>query len=854
MGGFWSCCRRDKSPEKAPLLPKSKPTFEPPHSAFDKLADIIGAVNSGKIPSQDQVAGLLQHALRSEFLRDPGQTIPTHGGALSQRGMVLILEIRELVDSVLRIGLEKNYDDKLQDLLYQSSRSGVPMKISGELLVDAIILYPFTYSNIASNSSQEISDDTNDFMHSLKTLAQLAITSSAFRMLISDILATTREIVAETASEIGEIASQVQAAAVDVAKTAELDNLTVDGLKAKVEESSSGIQQSVGHAHRNIGTLGDDSAERVRELVVGRVQEIVIQAHQNPQHQAAIRTILILLNKYSGKLTAIAESAEQPVTVDAQVEVSPPFYEAVVDFKILLERLASGRSLDPLLRAFKATVADVIDAPNETSTEVKQYFGDLGRWLERALAEPQFAASRLGARNAEELYDTGRLLLASEANAQWAQDVRKLVAEAQFFVQALESDTATQRLIKSIHSVLYTLRGLAKDALVSGASAQRKWREELLKDVLGWFLPRIFKSMRALPMPRVEFQNNKLDVALDALLLTSASTSASLAPDHIWAQNWSEVKVDMAANAAPETSSRTRIHIDGMRFAAHGFGYYFKYKGPIQYSDEGLLDVDVGHPGVVGEGLTVDVEMETTQQERDTPGEPLFRLVDVNVAVPGLAFTIKHSEHWILNNVILQPLAAPVVRLVLKSVLEQQIRSGVEWADRLVSAIAEEAARINARKLEPGESPSIENYWSAALLTAPAFLEKRPSSSPVETHTTPTLKGIIHTTTTLPDDPSGSSPPEQTVLAVGGGAQLFPHKGGPHGVDEITAGEVAREAVGEIQDTVDRSVGKTREVVEAVEGESLRIRDDIERAEERKLDRERFESRRGGWRSGAFDL
>ncbi|KAJ6590538.1 hypothetical protein DFH09DRAFT_207053 [Mycena vulgaris] len=849
MGGFWSCCRRDKSAEKEPLLPKSKPLAKPPHSAFEKLGDIVGAINSGKIPSQDQVSGLLQHALRSEFLRDPGDTIPTHGGALSQRGIVLILEIRQLVDSVLRIGLEKNYDNKLQDLLYQSSqttRSSVPMKVSGELLVDGAPVNPVDF---ASNSSQEISNDADEFMQSLKTLARLAITSSAFRMLMSDILATTREIVAETASEIGEIASQVQSAAADVVKTAELDNLTVEGLKGKAEESYSELQKSVGHAHRNIGTLGDESPEKVRDLVVGRVQEIILQAHQNPQHQAAIRTILIILNKYSGKLSALAESTDEPVTIDAQIEVSPPFYEAVVDFKILLERLASGRSLDPLLHAFKAAVGDIINAPNETSTDVKRYFGELSRWVERALAEPQFAASRLGARTAEELYDTGRLLLASEANAQWAQDVRSLVAESQFFVQALESDAATQRLVKSLHGILTAIRGLAQDAVFSG---RRKWSEELLKDALGWLLPRVLKSVRTLPMPRVEFQNSTLDIAVDALLLTSAS---SLAPDHIWVQNWSEVKVDMAASAAPETSSRTRIHIDGMRCAAHGFGYYVNYKGPLQYADEGVLDVDVGQPGAVGQGLAVDLEIETTQQERNTPGAPLFRLVDVNVAVPGLAFAIKHSKHWILNNFALQPLAAPVVRLVLKSVLEQQIRSGVEWVDRLVSATTEEAARINARKRAPGASPSAEDYWKAALLTAPAFVEARDSGPAVETHTMPTLKGIIHTTTTLPDDPSSSSPPEQTVMAIGGGAQLFPHKGVPYGADEgPTAGEVARETVGEIQDAVDRSVGKTREVVEAVEDESVRIRGDIERAEERKLEPESFERRRGGWKSGAFDL
>ncbi|KAF8189924.1 hypothetical protein K438DRAFT_1676518 [Mycena galopus ATCC 62051] len=849
MGGFWSCCRREKSAEKAPLLPKSRPVEEPVPSTFEKLGDIIGAFNSGKLPSQDQLSGLLQHTLRSELLRDPTNTIPTHGGPLSQRGITLIFGIRELVDSVLRVGLEKNYDNKLQDLFYQSSLSTDPMKVSGELLVDGSPV------KLEGSSSQEISEDADDFLQSLRTLSKLAITSSAFRMLVSDIFVTTREVVAEAATEIGEVASQVQAAAADVAKMAELDNLTTEGLKGKAQESYSGLQRSVGHAHSNLGTLGDESAEQIRDIVVGRVQEIVVQTHSNPDHQAAMSTIFILLQKYSEKLTAVAESAEQPVAINTQVDVSAPLYDAAVDFKILLERFASGRSLDPLLRMFKTAIVDVLDAPNETGTEVKRYLGDLGRWFERALAEPQFATSRLGTRTLEQLYDAGRFLLASESNSQWAQDLRLLMTEAQSFIHGLESDLATQRLIKAIQSMLAAVRGLAQDALSLGTSTQKKWRDELLKDVLGWFVPRVLKSLHQLPMPRVEFQNSTIDVAVDALLLTSTSASASLTPDHIWVQNWNEIKLDMAADASPETSSRTRVHIDGMRCSAHGFGYYFKYKGALEYSDEGVLDVDVGQPDTVGQGLTVDVEIETTQEERDTPGQPLFRLVDVNVAIPGLTFIINHSKHWILNNVMLQPLAAPVVRLLLKKVLEEQIRNVVGWADRMVSATFEEAARINARRREPGERPSMEDYWNAALLTTPAFVETRDSGPSVETRTESTFKGVVHTTTTLPEDPSASSPSEETILAVGGGPQLFPHKGGPYGAEDVTAaGEVAREAVDEIQETVAHAAGKTREVAQTVENNAVQIRDDLERAEQRKMDRERFERHRGGWRSRAFDL
>ncbi|KAJ7437385.1 hypothetical protein B0H11DRAFT_2107808, partial [Mycena galericulata] len=658
MGGFWSCCRRDKSPERDPLIPKSRATEQPSHSSFEKLGDIIGAINSGKFPSQDQISALLQQSLRSELLRDPEHTLPTHGGALSQRGVILLLETRQLVDSVLRIGLEKNYDNKLQDLLFESTRTNESTtKLVANFSLDA-------------NSSQELSEDAGDFVQSLKSLAQLTITSSAFRMLLSDILGTTREIVAEAASEIGEIASQVQAAAVD----------------GKAQESYSGLQQSVGTAHRNLGTLGDDSAERARDLVVGRVQELVIQAQKNPQHRAAIRTILVLFHKYSDKISVAAKSAEEPITIEAQVDASPPFYEAVVDFKVLLERLASGRSLDPLLQTFKSAIGNVLNAPNETHTEVRRYFNDLGLWLERALAEPQFAARTPSGLTTCGSWSGGAIVCPGLGVGR----------------RHTETDPVSR------HGVLSALRGLAQDTVASGVSTQRKLRDELLKDALGWLVPRILKS------------NSTFDIA-----------------------NWSEIKVDMAADASPETSSKTRVHIDGC--------------------------------AALRTGLAVDLELETTQRERDAPGQPLFRLTHVNVAVPGLAFGIKHSKHWILNNIFLQPLAVPVVRLVLKRIAEQQI-----------------------------QGPLIEDYWTATLLTAPAFLEKRVRFVCRGAHR-PTLKGVIHTTTTLPEDPSGSASPEQTVLAVWRRGAASQTSGGPYGVEEVGADDVVREVV-------DHSVGKTREV------------------------------------------
>ncbi|KAJ7054345.1 hypothetical protein C8F01DRAFT_1063710 [Mycena amicta] len=727
------------------------------------------------------------------------------------------------MDALLRLGLEKNYDDKLQELLWLASVQADEFKLNPQVLVDGSPL------RIDPGASNEINRDAVQFLQSLKSLSKLALTSSAFRMFLSDIVATTRETISEAASQIGDVAAQVQAVAIDIATTAELGD--VSATRERAADSYADVRGSVGHAHRNIGTLGEDSAERARDIVVGRIQELIAQARQNPQHKAAIQTIIVLSRKYSQKLAAIVQSSGQ--TVDIETDMSTPLYNAILDFKIILERLASNHSLDPLLHALALSITDVLDAPDNARSEIRQYFSNVESWFNRALDEPHFSTSALGTRIAEELYDAGRVLLASEANTQWAKDIRKLVVEAQSFMHALESDTTTQRFIHSLHGV-----STALSALVSSARARR---DTLLRDGLTWFLPRILRSIHALPMPRIEFQNNTLDLALDFLLLTGASSSTTLSPDHIRVENWNEVVVDMTEGASAQTSSRTRLHIDGIRCRMHGLGWYIKYKGLIPYADEGLLDIDVGQPGVAGQGLAVDLELETSQEERDNPGEPLFRLVDASVSVPGLSFVIRQSKHWILNALLVQPLATPVVRFLLQRTFKQEAEKAVVWADRLLSAVLEEAERINARRPTREAHPTIEDYWTAMLITAPAFFESRESVAvTTQTHVEPTMQGVIHTTTAVPDNGQGT--PEESLLAVGIGAQLFPDHGLPS-----DAAQVAQEAAKEIQNAVQAGADTAKD-------EAVRLRAGIERSEAHKADRELFERYRAGWKSTAFDL
>jgi hypothetical protein len=502
------------------------------------------------------------------------------------------------------------------------------------------------------------------------------------------------------------------------------------------------------------------------------------------------------------------------------------------------------------------------------------------------------------------------------------RDAQAILQQADALLGALASDGATRRLLGAADALAGDAARFSTRAAAVGsreaARAAVRWRAEITRDVVGWLVPRVLRALRAVPMPRVEYVSGALDVALDALLVTAPTTrdrtlgtGASLLPDHVVVSNWSELRLDVvreddqgAVVATPlgggagrgttgaggvSTVGRVRVSVDGLRVAAHDVGYYVCYKGPwgLGYEDEGLASLDVGRADRAGEGVRLELELEfdtaagtgaesswlgswgatTAAEHADAP--PLFRVIDVKADVPGLRFALDRSKHWILNKTLLQPLVAPVGRAVVRLLVARQVKAALEG---LATTLGAAKRDVDRRADERGTDAEWTDWWEAVgqRFQGPARVddeEQEPDEEgdedapEVETHTTPTAKGIVRTTVVQPPPPTDglTSPPpaETSALAVGVGAQLLPGKGGAHdahGHAGDYAGDapatIAREALDEVQERVEAA---EHAVEEAVDG-AVRVREEIEGAEVRGTVRRRVEAKRGGWKSRAFDL
>lgn len=102
---------QESSEDSEALLPQQD--AEPQTSPFQKMAEVLAALNIGKYPSQDQISRALQKLLKSSALRPDAPTEvlgtrPSSGVSIS--GRRFIEHVREIIEAVLQIGLEKNSD------------------------------------------------------------------------------------------------------------------------------------------------------------------------------------------------------------------------------------------------------------------------------------------------------------------------------------------------------------------------------------------------------------------------------------------------------------------------------------------------------------------------------------------------------------------------------------------------------------------------------------------------------------------------------------------------------------------------------------------------------------------------
>jgi hypothetical protein len=116
MGFVFSCCRRRRKADRGddddtePLLydQAGSQRKREPYTFARRIAQIIGALKAGKLPSQEQINRAMQLFLASEPLRRIEDTSSTSEYVPSEQARRVMLCTKETLQKFAQFGLEKN--------------------------------------------------------------------------------------------------------------------------------------------------------------------------------------------------------------------------------------------------------------------------------------------------------------------------------------------------------------------------------------------------------------------------------------------------------------------------------------------------------------------------------------------------------------------------------------------------------------------------------------------------------------------------------------------------------------------------------------------------------------------------
>ena len=578
----------------------------------------------------------------------------------------------------------------------------------------------------------------------------------------------------------------------------------------------------------------------------------MIRAHSSPKYKTALRTIITLLQKYSERMSEVASAVATDVSggEKAGIRLEPRVWTdeslsiVLADLKVLLERVASGHSIDPLLQTIRACFQDFVGSLADSG--LTEYFVDLKKWVDQSLNDSKYPASRAGRQMIDELYDRGRTLFSEDTK--FGQNLKSLFRLTEDFLHEISQDRASNRVVCAIDK-------LSADSVILFQEQPYQAGRELRRDLFFWLLPRFLRIIRSLPMPRIELINGDVEIALDSIVLTSPTSLGSLMPDSIHITNHNDLHITQHGDSHRE--NLVRLRVEGLRMTAQDLEYYFQYKGLIGYEDEGLISIYAGDDP--GQGLNFEVDLEFNTDIDPAEAEYGFKVSKVHTTVSGLHFSIDESKHWIFNKVLLQPLAGPVVRKTFEHFASGYMRDSLEAISRFVADVERDAIKAAV----PGVKPDFNQYWSAALKLLgssgqhppPHPGESREHAPKITTHTEATLKGIVRTTETEPASNGDAGEPEVSAMAIGVAPQILPGKAVAPASRIDGAAQEGRNVIEEVEGVVERAKDTAKDLIESVPAESqARRMHDHTRGRADKRRNAEATDQDGGWRSDAFNL
>ncbi|OJT01692.1 hypothetical protein TRAPUB_7748 [Trametes pubescens] len=408
--------------------------------------------------------------------------------------------------------------------------------------------------------------------------------------------------------------------------------------------------------------------EERRDQFIYRGKKVIVECQKHKDYQESIQWLLNFLEEYAAHGKTVVDHGKDS---GQKLQGDSTLQQATSELRTLLERFANGKSLSLIGDAMQQLYRDA-----QEDAELRQWFSDVDTYTRKVLLDPGFVLEPQCNNDANTLRENGRRFY----DEKYKGHFDNLFNAAMEWFRALGEDPLNKRFGED-------WARLTKDLLFD-SEGSLKFKPDLWMDIRKVILPSIIDQVGYVPIPRIEYTDDMLDLVIENLALSGRN----LFPNVVSMEAHNFVKFSPYNAIKDENHHEFILTLGQIQADMRDVAFYFKKKtGFPKLSDSGLADVLLG-----GEGLTITAHIVSADKDRSS----VFKVKNVHVKVGTLKFSIRDSKHDTLYNT-LRPLATGLVKRQLQKAIADAVTTGLEYVDGQLVGVRD---RMSEAKNTDGQS------------------------------------------------------------------------------------------------------------------------------------------------------
>ncbi|ODN78898.1 hypothetical protein L202_04426 [Cryptococcus amylolentus CBS 6039] len=397
--------------------------------------------------------------------------------------------------------------------------------------------------------------------------------------------------------------------------------------------------------------FNDEFPEERRDQFIYRLKKVVVECQGHKDYQEAMGWLLDTLENYHGHAKHVGTKG---VGSAQAVSGDPGITDAVTQFRVLLERFANGQSIEPILNALDQVYTDI-----QNDSELRSWFSTFNEYIHKVLLEPGYILDEDSDREAVALRDSGKRFFTDK----YKSHQELLFDEVQVWATAFGKDPLNVRLGDDV-------KRFTKDLLFN-SEGNLTFKPKLWNDVRTILLPLLLEQVTYVPIPRAEYSDPNIDLVIEGLVLSGPNLFPNIV--HLESFNSFTFSPYPKINKGMDNQHhRFALSLSQIQADIRDVAFAFRRKsGWPRISDHGLADVVLA-----GKGISVDVELESVENRRDT----VFKINHIKVSIDTLKFSIRNSKHDLLYKFI-KSTATGLIKKAITAAVQNAMKTSLGHLD-----------------------------------------------------------------------------------------------------------------------------------------------------------------------------